>query len=128
MSNLYGVIGESKPRYLLARPGGEMISIPCKPNEGEIAAGTLVYRGADGMYAAADVEKAVTTEYLAVLGETVDTSANVEIAEDAPAYISGCFIDGKVTLKGGSPLTDEVKVVLRKQNITFLPDGKSADV
>lgn len=128
MSNLYGTIGESKPSYLLARPGGELISIPCKPNEGEITIGTLMYRGSDGMYAAADAEKAVTTEYLAVLGETVDTSANAEIAEDAKAYIAGCFIDGKVTLKGGSPLTDEVKVVLRKQNCTFLPDGHSGDV
>lgn len=124
MSALYDTIGKSEPTVLLARPGGELIAVGLKPEQGVLTAGTVIYRGADGTYEAADAEKAVTTEYLAVLGETVDTSANTSIAEDAKAYISGCFVNGVVALKDSAEVTAEVKVVLRKQGITFRPDDE----
>lgn len=127
MSELYGTIGKSEPKVLLARPGGDTIAIPCKPEQGVITAGTVMYRNADGMYEAADEAKAITTEYLVILGQDVDTSANSSIAEDAMAYISGCFVNGKVTLKDSAELTEAVKVTLRKQGFTFRPDDQPSE-
>lgn len=118
--SLYGVIGNKQPDYLLHDPNGaDKIAIPCKPGNGIIARGTIMYRGEDGMYLPAEAAQAIDTNSLVVLDETVDTDANANIAEDAAAYRAGRMIDGRVTLKGGAELTDAIKLVLRKQNITF---------
>lgn len=117
---MFEVIGRNNPTYLLADPqGADRIAIPCKPSNGVIGRGTVMYRGADGMWLPAAAAEAVDTNMLAVLDETVDTDANATIAEDAAAYRAGRLIAGKVTLKDGAALTAEVQLALRKQGIVF---------
>ena len=118
--SLYEVIGKNNPEYLLADPSGaDKIAIPCKPGNGVITRGTVMYRGTDGMWLPAAAANAVDTNFLAVLDESVDTTANATVAEDAAAYRAGRLIAGKVTLKDGDALTDAVRLALRKQGIVF---------
>jgi len=118
--SMYEVIGTNNPEYLLADPNGaDLIAIPCKPGNGVIARGTIMYRGSDGMYLPATAAEAVDTNDLVVLDESVDTDANASIAEDARAYRAGRLIAGKVTLKDGAELTAAVQLALRKQGIVF---------
>lgn len=117
---MFEVIGRNNPTYLLADPqGADKMAIPCKPGNGVIGRGTVMYRGDDGMWLPAAAAEAVDTNMLAVLDETVDTDANATIAEDAAAYRAGRLIAGKVTLKDGAALTAEVQLALRKQGIVF---------
>lgn len=118
--SLYEVIGTNNPEYLLADPNGaDLIAIPCKPGNGKINRGTVMYRGADGMWLPASSAEAVDTNMLAVLDESVDTTASATVAEDARAFRAGRLIAGKVTLKGGAELTAAVQLALRKQGIVF---------
>lgn len=117
---MYEVIGVNNPSYLLADPqGADKMAIPCKPGNGVIGRGTVMYRAADGMWLPASAAEAVDTNMLAVLDETVDTDQNATIAEDAAAYRAGRLIAGKVTLKDGAALTAAVQLALRKQGIVF---------
>ena len=116
----YSVIGKSTPGSLLADPqGADMIAIPCTPGNGIVKRGTVMYREDSGMYAPATSAECVTTKYLAVLDETVDTSADAKVAEDARAYRAGRMLHGKVTLKNDAKLDAAAILVLRKQGITF---------
>lgn len=118
--SLYEVIGTNNPEYLLADPNGaDLIAIPCKPGNGKIDRGTVMYRGADGMWLPASAAEAVDTNMLAVLDESVDTTASATVAEDARAFRAGRLIAGKVTLKDGVELTAAVQLALRKQGIVF---------
>lgn len=118
--SLYEVIGTNNPEYLLADPNGaDLIAIPCKPGNGKINRGTVMYRGADGMWLPASSAEAVDTNMLAVLDESVDTTASATVAEDARAFRAGRLIAGKVTLKDGAELTAAVQLALRKQGIVF---------
>lgn len=118
--SLYEVIGTNNPEYLLADPNGaDLIAIPCKPGNGKIDRGTVMYRGADGMWLPASAAEAVDTNMLAVLDESVDTTASATVAEDARAFRAGRLIAGKVTLKDGAELTAAVQLALRKQGIVF---------
>ena len=78
-----------------------------------------MYRGADGMWLPASAAEAVDTNMLAVLDESVDTTASATVAEDARAFRAGRLIANKVTLKDGAELTASVQIVLRKQGIVF---------
>lgn len=118
--SMYEVIGTNNPEYLLADPNGaDLIAIPCKPGNGKIDRGTVMYRGADGMWLPASAAEAVDTNMLAVLDESVDTTASATVAEDARAFRAGRLIAGKVTLKDGAELTAAVQLALRKQGIVF---------
>lgn len=118
--SLYSVVGKNDPEFLLADPNGaDIIAVPCKPANGVIARGTVMYRGADGMYLPASSAEAVDTNDLVVLDETVDTTVSSTIAEDARAFRSGRLIAGKVTLKDSEPLTAAIQLTLRKQGIVF---------
>ena len=118
--SLYEVIGTNNPEYLLADPNGaDLIAIPCKPGNGKINRGTVMYRGTDGMWMPASAAEAVDTNMLAVLDESVDTTASATVAEDARAFRSGRLIAGKVTLKDGAEMTAAVQLALRKQGIVF---------
>jgi hypothetical protein len=125
MSDLYGVIGTSTYANLLADPeGADVISVPCKPGNGALTAGTLLYRGADGLYAPAATAQVTASNMLVVLAEDVSTgeapaSGSTAVAEDAKAYRAGIFVDGTVKLAAGASLTAESKAVLRGQNIVF---------
>lgn len=118
--SLFRTVGSKEPTYLLADPQGlDTIAIPCEPGNGIVAMGTVMYRKATGLWAPAAAENVVGTNQLVVLGETVDTTANATIAEDAKAYRGGRFIAGKVTLAAGAAITDAQKVTLRTMGILF---------
>lgn len=118
--SLFKTVGTKEPAYLLADPQGlDTIAIPCEPGNGIVAMGTVMYRKATGLWAPAAAANVVSTNQLAVLGETVDTAANATIAEDAKAYRGGRFINGKVTLAAGAVVTDAHKVTLRTMGILF---------
>ena len=117
---MYQVIGTSNFDPLLFDPqGADVIAIPMEPGNGTVERGTVVYKKANGMYAAAAAAQAVSTNYLAVLDETVDTNEDMAVAKDAKAYRAGRFIDGKVKLASGAALTAAIKLVLRQQGIVF---------
>lgn len=125
MSGLYDVIGTRNYTNLLADPqGADVIGIPCKPGNGNVATGTVMYREATGLYSPAASAQIVATNQLVVLKEDVSTgdapaAGETATAEDAAAYRAGCFIDGAVKLAEGAALTDAHKAVLRGQNIVF---------
>lgn len=118
--SLYKKIGESNPTYLLSDPqGADKIAIPCKPGNGVVGRGTLMFREDNGMYSPAAAADIVATKSLVVLDETVDTDANANIAEDAAAYRAGRMIAGKVLLKDGSAPNAAAQLVLRQQGIVL---------
>lgn len=119
MAKLFDTIGSSAYTNLLADPqGADVIAVPCTPAKGIIEPGTVLYRTASGLWEPAAAKDIVDTNQLVVCKETVDTTADAEVAEDAAAYRAGCFIDGVVKVGGAVP-TDAQKVVLRGQNIVF---------
>ena len=63
----------------------------------------------------------MSTSYnLVVLADAADTgTGNSMVAEDASAYRSGRFIDGKVFLKAGDTITAAYKLVLRLMGIVM---------
>lgn len=125
MAELYGVIGTSNTVNLLADPqGADKIAIPCEPGNGDIPAGTLMYRKDSGLWAPTASAQVVNTNQLAVLKEAVASGAapasgETAVAEDGIAYRAGCFIDGAVTLAASAALTEAHKVILRQQGIVF---------
>lgn len=125
MSNLYGIIGQSTPDHLLADPmNGNPISVPMEPGNGTIKRGTVVYRKSAGFWAPAASADIVNTNLFAVLNEEIETGETPEsgatvVAENAAAYRTGTFIDGRVTLASDAALTAAHKVVLARQGIIF---------
>lgn len=125
MSDLYGTIGTRSYANLLADPqGADVISIPCKPGNSTVAAGTVMYREATGLYSPAASANVTAANQLVVLKEDVETgdapeSGKTATAEDAAAYRAGCFVDGAVKLAAGAALTAAHKAVLRGQGIVF---------
>ena len=125
MSDLYEVIGERAYTNLLADPqGADIISIPCKPGNGDVPAGTVMYRESSGMYSPAATAQVTAANQLVVLKEAIETgsapaSGVTVTAVDAAAYRAGCFIDGAVKLASGAALSAANKAVLRGQNIVF---------
>jgi len=118
--SLYKDYGENKVGELLYDVRGtEKIGVPLTPGQGTIARGTVIYRASTGMWNAAAAGDVVNTNMLAVLNTETDTDADKTISEDADAYRQGRFIDGKVTLKDAAELSDDNKVVLAYQGITF---------
>jgi len=128
MSDLYKVIGTKSYANLLADPlGADVIAVPLEPGNGELDAGALLYRKANGLYAPAGTSQISTSYNLVVLKEAVDTgSVGVGVvAENGAAYRAGIFIDGAVKLSSGT-LTAAHKIVLRMQGIKFDPDETAA--
>ncbi len=123
MSEIYRTEGTKTYKNLLADPqGADVIAIPCAPGKGDIPAGTIMYRGATGLYEPAASGQISTSYYLVVLAEDIATGASVgvgAVAEDAKAYRAGCFVDGAVTLASNGTVTAAHKVVLKLQGIVF---------
>ena len=125
MSEMYSTIGSRAYSNLLADPqGADLISIPCEPGNGDVAAGTVMYRKSSGLYAPAATAQVTASNQLVVLKEDVATGAapgsgKTATAEDAAAYRAGCFVDGAVKLAAGAAVTAAHKVILRGQNIVF---------
>ncbi|MBR3741133.1 MAG: hypothetical protein IKN04_11890 [Clostridia bacterium] len=133
MSNLYNVIGTNTPEHLLADPlNGHPIAVPLEPGNGEIKRGMLLYRKASGLWAPAGTSQISTSYALAVMNENIDTGTTIDgdtVAENAAAYQTGRFIDGKVLYdNSGTPtkVTAAHKVVLGLQGIFFDQSMESA--
>lgn len=135
MSNLYGIIGQSTPEHLLADPlNARPITIPVEPGNGTVPRGAVVYRKASGLWAPAATANITTGEMLSVLNEEIEsgeapTSGATAVAENAAAYQTGRFIDGKVLYLNGSAyeaVTAAHKTALAKQNIFFDQSVESA--
>lgn len=132
MTDLYNTIGTRSYDNLLADPqGADVITIPCKPGNGAVARGTVMYREATGLWSPAASAQVVSTNQFAVLNEDVDTGAAPAsgvkaVAADAAAYRAGRFIAGKVKLAASAALTEAHKVILRTQGIVFDPMESTA--
>ena len=128
MSELYSVIGSSTYKNLLADPqGADLIGVPVEPGNGELAAGTVLYRKSNGLWAPAATAQMSTSYQLIVLKEDVDTGVTVgaeAVAEDAAAYRAGRFVDGAVKYYNTSASEYQAvgaaeKLVLRLFGIVF---------
>lgn len=127
MSEFYSELGARSYKNLLADPqGADAVLIPCEPGNGDIPAGTVMYKDSNGLYKPASTDQVTTSYYLVVLGEDVATGAEVEpgAAPEARAYRAGCFIDGAVKLASDGELSADNVVLLRLMGITF---GQSED-
>ena len=128
MSELYSTIGTRSYENLLADPqGADVISIPCKPGNGDIKRGTVMYREATGLWSPAASGQISTSYMLAVLNEDVATGDSIvsgAVAEEAAAFRAGRFLNGKVKLASNGTVTEAHKIILRMQGIVFdQPDG-----
>lgn len=120
---LYETIGTSTVRKLLASTEGvRKATLPIQPNEAAIPAGTVLYRQASGLWTPAAAAQIVDANALAVLNEDLAVNSG-NVAEDADAYVAGCFIDGQVKDSAGTAVTAAMKLVLRKQGIFFKEDA-----
>lgn len=127
--SMFETIGTNDPKYLLAKPyDADVIGIPMQPGNGTVKRGTIVYRTETGLWAPAATGNVVTTNALAILDETVDTTgrvipgeddATLTIAEDARAFRSGHFVWGKVTLANDGTVTQAHAITLMRQGIVF---------
>ena len=122
--SLYEEIGTNNPAYLLAKAEGAVTAaVNMVPGNGTVKRGTVIYKTANGMWAACDAANAVITNQLAVLDETVDTTGEAldskTVAAVARAFTAGTFVAGKVTLANDAAVTAAAAVVLREQGICF---------
>lgn len=115
--SMYGTIGQSRDFSLLAGTGTErVIGVSVKPGSGLLERGTLVQKGADGLYAPAKTGS-LASGACAVLENDTDTGSEASgIAPSAAAYASGLFLSAKLKLKTGS-LTAADLLELRRQGI-----------
>lgn len=117
---MYKVLGTNNPDYLLADPqGADVIAVPMEPGNGTVKRGTVVYRKANGMYAAAASAQVTDAYYLAVLDEDVNTNADMVVAEDARAFRAGRLVAGKVKLAADAAVSAAHALVLRLQGIVL---------
>lgn len=122
---IFGVVGTSTPDQLLHDPlSADKIVVPVEPGSGTVKRGTIVYRKESGLWAPAASANIVTSNEFAILKETIvvgDTPDEGEttVAEDAIAYRSGIFINGRVTLASDGTVTEAHKIVLLRQGIKF---------
>lgn len=125
VKSLYRTIGTSNPTLLFASADNiDAISVPLLPEAGTYTPGTLLYRMSSGFYAPAGASDVATSNMLAVLGEEVVVDQGETVAPAVMAYRAGCFVDGAVKYDNSgtaTAVTAAMKVVLRKQNIVFLP-------
>lgn len=115
---MYKTIGKWEPSYLLSDPmGAQVIAIPCAPGNEVILRGTIMKRGANGMYTPAAASDITAANFLVVVDEDVDVTADKNVAADARAYRAGRLIESKLLLSDGGTLTAAHKLVLRQQGI-----------
>lgn len=126
METLYGTLGTSENKDLLATGEGKAVAISLKPGKGVVPYGAVIYRNSDGLYepaAAAQVDGSYT---LLILRDETDTDGSETIAAAAAAYEAGAFKAGTVKIaKGDGKYTTEITVAqalaLRQQGIVFRP-------
>ena len=134
MENLFGTIGQSDVKDLLATGNSRPVAVNLEPGSVTLPAGALIYRKASGMYALAAAAQISASYNLLVLANDADISTSAGIAIAAKAYESGCFKAGKVLKDDGNSGYEAVSaaeaIVLRQFGITFAPfdDWREDDV
>ena len=132
MENLFGTIGQSDVKDLLATGNSRPVAVNLEPGSVTLPAGALIYRKASGLYALAAAAQISASYNLLVLANDADISTSAGIAIAAKAYESGCFKAGTVKKADGNGGYEAVSaaeaIVLREFGITFAPfDDWSAD-
>lgn len=132
MENLFGTIGQSDVKDLLATGNSRPVAVSLEPGSVTLPAGALIYRKASGLYALAAAAQISASYNLLVLANDADISTSAGIAIAAKAYESGCFKAGTVKKADGNGGYEAVSaaeaIVLREFGITFAPfDDWSAD-
>ena len=134
MENLFGTIGQSDVKDLLATGNSRPVAVSLEPGSVTLPAGVLIYRKSSGLYALAAAAQISASYNLLVLADDVDISTNAGIGVAAKAYESGCFKAGKVLKDDGNSGYEAVSaaeaIVLRQFGITFSPfdDWNESDV
>ena len=134
MENLFGTIGQSDVKDLLATGNSRPVAVNLEPGSVTLPAGALIYRKASGLYALAAAAQISASYNLLVLANDADISTSAGIAIAAKAYESGCFKAGKVLKDDGNSGYEAVSaaeaIVLRQFGITFAPfdDWREDDV
>lgn len=134
MENLFGTIGQSDVKDLLATGNSRPVAVNLEPGSVTLPAGALIYRKASGLYALAAAAQISASYNLLVLANDADISTSAGIAIAAKAYESGCFKAGKVLKDDGNSGYEAVSaaeaIVLRQFGITFAPfdNWNEADV
>lgn len=119
MQNFFNTEGSKTFNTLLADPiGAEKGAIALAPGNGDLAEGTLVVKNAtSGLYEPATALNLVAGSQAAILDAPASTGAEAEgIAVNAPVWVKGIFLKGKVKLVSGS-LTAAMVGVLNGQGI-----------
>ena len=134
MENLFGTIGQSDVKGLLATGNSRAVAVSLEPGSVTLPAGALIYRKSSGLYALAAAAQISASYNLLVLADAADISTNAGIAIAAKAYESGCFKAGKALKDDGNSGYEAVSaaeaIVLRQFGITFAPfdDWREDDV
>ena len=134
MENLFGTIGQSDVKDLLATGNSRPVAVNLEPGSVTLPAGALIYRKESGLYALAAAAQISASYNLLVLANDADISTSAGIAIAAKAYESGCFKAGKVLKDAGNSGYEAVSaaeaIVLRQFGITFAPfdDWREDDV
>ena len=132
MENLFGTIGQSDIKDLLATGDSRPVAVNLEPGSGVIPYGTLIYRKSSGLYAPAAAAQISASYNLLVLKDNVDVSTSAAVAVAAAAYESGCFKAGCVKKADGNGDYEDISaaeaIVLREFGIVFAPfDNWAAD-
>lgn len=126
VKEMYSVLGQAADISLLAGTGTEKeIGIALKPGNGVILRGTLVQKGADGLYVPAKSGEMANGECAVLIHDENTGEEASGVAGSASAYKSGRFIRGKLGLATGA-LTAADLLELRRQGITV--DGEEATI
>ena len=119
MQNLFSTVGSKTFDALLADPlGAEKGSIALAPGKGALTVGTVVVKNTtSGLYEPATAVNLVAGSMAAILDAPASTGAVAEgVAINAPVWVKGTFLKGKVKLASGS-LTAAMIGVLNSQGI-----------
>lgn len=126
VKDMYAILGQAADISLLAGTGMEKeIGVALKPGSGLILRGTLIQKGADGLYVPAKTGEMANGECAVLIHDENTGDEASGVAGSASAYKAGRFIRGKLILAAGE-LTDADLLELRRQGITV--DGEGATV
>lgn len=121
--DMYAVLGTSADYSLLAGTGTESeIGVALAPGNGALERGTIIKKGANGLYAPATTGGMAGGECAVLMNDEYTGAEKNGIAPSAAAYKTGRFLSGKVKLATGSLSAADV-LELRRQGITI--DGMS---
>lgn len=118
-TNLFGTYEVTAQKPLIARPEGLMRkSIVLAPGQGNVAAGTVVYRDTDGLWKVAASGQMTSSYDVAVVEEATATgSVSTGTGYTVNALFAGLLVGSSLTFYTGTTLTAAIARVLRDKGI-----------